>query len=66
MNVVLHTTHCPACRVLEQKLQAKNIPFEVDEDPDHIIELGFMTAPVLVVDGKAMAVGEANKWISTQ
>lgn len=50
-NYVLYTTHCPRCNVLYNKLKNKNIPFEVSEDIDKLIEMGFMTAPILY-DGK--------------
>lgn len=65
-KVILYTTHCPACKVLESKLEAKDIKFDIDDDIEHIIELGFQTAPVLSVDGHAMALGEANKWVANQ
>ena len=68
MHVILHTTNCPKCRVLEQKLNMKNIAFEKNTDID--IELlkskGFMSAPVLQVGDKFMDFVSANNWILEQ
>ena len=32
MSVVLYSTHCPRCNVLEKKLQQKNISYEEVND----------------------------------
>lgn len=66
MQVILHTTHCPQCKVLEAKLTQAGIEFELDEDPQHIQDLGFMSAPILEVDGSAMIFGDAIKWVAQQ
>ena len=66
MNV-LYTTGCPKCHILESKLNEKKIGYtriEGDEAIDGIEALGFMTAPLLVVDGKAMEFGTAVKWVN--
>ena len=34
MNIVLYTTFCPKCKVLEKKLQQKDIVYEVVADVD--------------------------------
>jgi hypothetical protein len=31
-SIVLYTTHCPKCRVLEKKLSDKGVKFETCED----------------------------------
>lgn len=64
--ITLYSTHCPKCVVLEKKLDTKNIQYELVEDQDVMIEKGFMTAPVLDVDGKVMQFKEANDWINEQ
>ena len=63
MNIVLHSTHCPKCNVLEQKLKQKNIVFEENNDVKLMIKKGFMTAPVLEVDGVLYNFKEAVDWI---
>ena len=63
---VLHTTHCPQCKVLQSKLEAKGIDFEIDEDIDHILALGYKSAPILEVNGSAMLFSDAIKWVDAQ
>lgn len=64
MNVVLYSTGCPQCMVLEKKLEMKGIPYTKSDNFDKVIEAGYLTAPVLEVEGVLMSFGEANKWIS--
>ena len=66
MSITLYSTHCPKCMVLEKKLQSKNLEFDIVEGPDAIIEKGYMSAPLLEVDGKTMDFKEANDWINEQ
>ena len=63
-NYVLYTTHCPRCNVLYSKLKNKNIEFEVSEDVDKLIEMGYMTAPVLYDGEKYYIFEEAMKLIN--
>lgn len=62
--VILYTTGCPKCKVLEKKLRDKGIEFEVETDVDLMIEKGYLMAPVLVVDGKEYEFGEAVTWVN--
>ena len=52
MKIILYTTHCPQCKILENKLQSKNISYEVCEDLDTMLMKGFRSAPNLEVDGE--------------
>jgi hypothetical protein len=51
------------CNVLKKKLDIKNIKYDVNEDVDEMIRLGFMTAPVLKVDDKIFNFGDAVKFV---
>lgn len=62
--VIFYTTHCPKCRILEQKLNAKNIEYSEFTDVDKMIEMGFSMMPMLEVDGVIMDFATANKWIN--
>lgn len=64
MKITLYSTHCPKCLVLEEKLEDKNIEYELVTDVDEMLKKGFQSAPVLEVDGKVMGFSEANKWIN--
>lgn len=68
MNVILYSTHCPRCVVLEEKLEDADIEFSIveGEEAENVIkENGFMTAPLLKVDDEFMDFGNANKWINS-
>jgi len=64
MKVILYTTHCPKCLVLEKKLQSKNINYVENTDTDLMISKGFETTPMLEVDGNVMDFKTANTWIN--
>ena len=64
MNVILHTTHCPKCTVLEKKLNEKSINYDINEDINLMMEKGLTSAPGLEVDGAIMNFTDANKWIN--
>lgn len=63
-NIILYTTGCPRCAVLKKKMDAKHITYSQVHDEDLMIAKGFMTVPILEVDGVCMEFSEANKWIS--
>lgn len=65
MNVVLYSTHCPRCIVLEKKLQQKNIAYEEVNDVEVIRQKGYLTVPVLEVDGEMMDFKPATDWINS-
>ena len=62
--IILYSTNCPKCKVLEQKLKSKNIEYIEFTDVDKMIEMGFSVMPMLEVDGIVMDFGTANKWIN--
>lgn len=64
MNVVLYSTHCPKCSVLEKKLQSMNISYKLETDQDLMISKGFTSAPMLEVDGKVMDFKSAIEWVN--
>lgn len=64
--VILYSTNCPRCRIIEKKLQDKGIGFELFNDVDAMIAKGFKEAPKLEVDGMVMDFKEANEWIKGQ
>lgn len=64
MKVILYTTHCPKCKVLTAKLKAKGVDYEEVTDIEIMKNKGFMSAPMLEVDGKVMGFAEAVKWVN--
>ena len=65
MNI-LYSTGCPRCRVLEKKLEAKGISYEIENDIDEIMEKGFSNVPVFVADGEVMDFTKAVAWVNEQ
>lgn len=50
--VKLYSTHCPMCRLVEQKLKEKNINYEEETNVDNILKLGFSHVPLLEINNK--------------
>ena len=46
------------------KLEQKGVEFELVTDEDVMISKGFMSAPMLEVDGEVFDFGEAVKWVN--
>lgn len=64
--IVVYSTGCPKCGVLERKLNEKGISYEMCTDVDKMLGLGITSVPVLDVDGEMMDFQEAVKWINEQ
>lgn len=68
MIVVLYSTDCPRCRVLEKKLQQKNIGFTVNKNLDDITKIansiGVFSVPLLSVDDQVLTFEQANQFIN--
>lgn len=66
MNVVLYTTHCPKCRVLETKLKQRGIEYKEVTDTVAMQEKGFDFVPMLEVDGTIYEFRAAVDWVGGQ
>lgn len=62
--VVLYTTGCSKCKVLESKLNAKKIEYSIVDDINVMERKGFMSVPVLEVDGEVMMFKQATDWVN--
>lgn len=65
-RVVLWSTHCPRCKVLELKLKQKGINYEENNNVEEMTAKGFQEAPKLEVDGTIMDFKEAVEWLKGQ
>lgn len=61
-KVVLYSTHCPRCSVLEKKLAQLGIAYELNTNVEEMIALGMTSAPMLSVDGELLDFNSANEW----
>ena len=63
--MILFSTNCPQCKVLEMKLEKKGIEFEICNDISELIEMGIKRAPVLKIDsGVYLDFAQANKFVN--
>lgn len=63
-KIILYSNHCPKCNILISKLNAANIQYDEVSDIETMITKGFMSMPVLEVDGEIMLFAEANAWVN--
>lgn len=63
-KIILYSTNCPKCNVLEKKLQSKNINFKICNDVDLMLSKGIQQAPYLEVDDELMDFTKAVKWVN--
>lgn len=64
-KVILYTTHCPRCEVLEKKLQEKGVIYEISEDTQFLIDNGFSEVPILKVDDEYLTFLTAVGWLDS-
>lgn len=64
MFIILYSTDCPRCKVLETKLNEKHISYNTVKNVAEMESKGFREAPVLEVDGNTMKFPEALKWVN--
>lgn len=64
MKVILYSTGCPKCKVLEQKLNLADISYEVFNDTEKMIEMGMTTMPILEVDSIKMDFKKAIDFVN--
>lgn len=51
-DIILYSTGCPKCMVLKKKLDSAGISYTEVNDVNAMTALGFMSAPMLKVNGK--------------
>ena len=62
--IKFYSTNCPRCRILQKKLEEKNISYELNTDIQEMLDMGLVNAPALKTEeGKILDFGEAIKWI---
>lgn len=62
-DIILYTTHCPMCLMLERKLKEKNIEYTEISNIDEIKKAGVKNVPVLKVDNEMMNSYSAMQWV---
>ena len=68
MDIVLYSTHCPKCSVLEKKLEQKGINFTLVDDNAEVVKFAkehkIMSAPILKVGNAVFTFTDANNWLN--
>ncbi len=65
MKVILYSTHCPKCIILQKKLDMAKVNYDTVEDVDEIVKTGMLSVPLLKVDdGDIMDFPTAVKWVN--
>lgn len=64
--IILYTTGCPKCKVLEKKLSEKNISYTSITDVNMILAQGLNLMPVLQVEDKVLDFAHAIEWVNKQ
>lgn len=62
-KIVLYSTNCPKCRILEKMLNENKINYSIISDVDLMVQRGFLSAPILEVNETIMDFNEASNWI---
>lgn len=63
--MTLYTIGCANCKILEMKLDAKNIKYDICEDVGVMINMGINKVPVLEIDNRLLEYKEAVDYINT-
>lgn len=61
--VQFYTIDCPACNILEQRLNNANIAYEKINDVNIIQKEGIFQLPVLKVDNELLSYKQALDWV---
>lgn len=68
--ITLYTTHCPKCNILQQKLDQKQIEYEIVDNEETVVEygksIGILSTPILDVDGMNFDFNNALKWLASK
>ena len=65
-EVILYSNGCPKCKVLETKLKQKGVQFDYVTDIETMLEKGFMSMPMMEVDGVALDFTKAVEWTNSK
>ena len=61
--IIMYTTHCPQCKILEKMLNDKKIEYTQITDIDIMKSKGIQSVPYLEVEGELKNFKESMEWI---
>lgn len=65
-KIILYSTGCPKCRILEAKLKEKNINYTEVDDIEYMKTIGLKEVPWLKIDNDMLNFADAVKWVNNQ
>ena len=63
MDIILYSTGCPRCSMIERKLEIKGIKYVKNTNVDEMLALGIDAVPVLSVNGELMDYKQIVDWL---
>ena len=67
MKIILYSTGCPKCKVLEKKMDSAGLEFKIETDNEKVKDacekLGTLSVPILEIDGRVYGFTDAVKII---
>lgn len=63
--MILYSTGCPRCKVLEEKLKQKQINFEINNNTEEMLKLNITNVPVLKIEDKLLNFVDAVKYVNS-
>lgn len=61
-EIILYTTGCPKCKVLEKLLKQRDIAYSTESRAEQLEAEGFKSVPMVKVNNIIMDFGEAFRW----
>ena len=61
--ITLYSIGCPQCKVLEAKVMASGLDYQIISDEKIIVDKGYMYLPIMVVNGVEYNFSNAIKWL---
>lgn len=62
-EIILYSTGCPMCKMVEEKFAQKGIKYIKISDPEIIVSKGIKVVPQAEIDGKLLRVKEILNWL---
>ena len=63
-ELILYTTDCPKCKILEAKLDMKSINYKIVKDVSEMQAMGIMSVPFLKIGQELMDFSKSISWIN--
>jgi hypothetical protein len=62
-NIIVYSTGCPKCKMLEKCLKMANIEFIICDDTNVMLSMGMQSAPYMQIGEELMDFKDAMNWI---